>query len=82
LKIDKSFINKLEYLQPEEAITGDVISMAHKLGHIVVAEGVETERQKRYLVNCGCDKIQGFLISKALDEIRAIEFLKKYNAST
>ncbi|WP_417204479.1 EAL domain-containing protein [Acetoanaerobium sticklandii] len=76
LKLDKSFIDKLMYLSPEEAITGDIISMAHKLGHSVVAEGVEHEKQMNYLKNFDCDRIQGYLISRPLDEAKAIEFLK------
>jgi len=77
LKIDKCFIDKLMVLSPEEAITGDIISMAHKQEHYVVAEGVELEKQLNYLRDHGCDRIQGFLISKPLDEKDAIEFLVK-----
>jgi PAS domain S-box-containing protein len=77
LKIDKYFIDKLLTLNDEEAITGDIISMAHKLGHYVVAEGVEHERQRQYLMNCGCEKIQGYLVGKPLDEEVAIELLTK-----
>ncbi len=76
LKIDKSFIDKLLSLKPEESITGDIISMAHKFNHCAVAEGVEHEKQRQYLMNFGCDKIQGYLISKPLDEESAIEMLK------
>ena len=68
LKIDKSFIDKLMYLNPEDAITGDIISMAHRLGHNVVAEGVEHEKQRSYLEENRCDLIQGYLISKPLLE--------------
>jgi len=76
LKIDKFFIDKLMTLTEEEAITGDIISLAHKLGHCVVAEGIEHERQLQYLRKFGCDKIQGFLFSKPLDEQAALSFLK------
>ena len=68
LKIDKSFIDKLMDLKPEEAIAGDIISMAHKMGHCVVAEGVEYEKQLNYLRQHGCDRIQGYIISRPLDE--------------
>ena len=57
------------------AFLGVCHSMAHKLGHYAVAEGVETEKQKKYLEENGCDKIQGYLISRPLDIIKAIEFL-------
>ncbi|MFA5524116.1 MAG: EAL domain-containing protein [Tissierellales bacterium] len=76
LKIDKYFIDKLISLKEEEAITGDIISMAHKLGHCVIAEGVEHEEQRQYLLKFGCDKFQGYLFSKPLDEEAAIEILK------
>ncbi|PNQ05828.1 diguanylate cyclase [Mesotoga sp. Brook.08.105.5.1] len=79
LKIDKSFIERLQYLESDDAITSDIISMAHKLGHCTIAEGVEHERQKEYLEKWGCDRIQGHLISKPLDEEDAIKFLEKYN---
>ena len=79
LKIDKSFIDRLMYLETDDAITSDIISMAHKLGHCAIAEGVEHEKQREYLEKWGCDKIQGYLISRPLDEKAAIEFLKTYN---
>ncbi|MGV8104029.1 MAG: EAL domain-containing protein [Mesotoga sp.] len=76
LKIDKSFIDKLLVSKTEEAITGDIISMAHKLGHCVVAEGVEYEEQLSYLREHNCDMIQGYLISRPLDEDSALNLLK------
>ncbi|MBN2252703.1 MAG: EAL domain-containing protein, partial [Kosmotogaceae bacterium] len=79
LKIDKSFIDRLMYLTAKEAITGSIISMAHKMGHYVIAEGVEHEKQRRYLKKRKCDRIQGYIVSKPLDEESAIEFLKTYN---
>jgi EAL domain-containing protein (putative c-di-GMP-specific phosphodiesterase class I) len=51
--------------------------MAHKLGHIVVAEGVEHHKQLEYLKAHGCDKVQGYLISKPMDEVAAIVMLQR-----
>ncbi len=79
LKIDKHFIDKLLEIHPEEAMTSDIISMAHKMGHCTIAEGVEYETQKQYLLANGCDKIQGYLIGKPSDEEEAIKLLGKYN---
>jgi EAL domain-containing protein (putative c-di-GMP-specific phosphodiesterase class I) len=76
IKIDKYFSDKLLIFKDKEPITGDIISMAHKMGHSVVAEGVEHEEQRQYFENKGCDKLQGFLISEPLDKEAAIEFLK------
>ncbi len=77
LKIDKYFIDKLLVDGNDKAITGHIISMAHKLGHCTVAEGVECEAQKQYLLDNGCDKIQGYLVSGPLDEEAAIELLRR-----
>ena len=78
MKIDKIFIDKLEYLHLKETIIPDMISMARKLGHRVVAEGVESGRQLNHLLDCGCDNIQGYLISKPLDEDEALAFQTYY----
>ena len=82
LKIDKFFIDKLMVLSDDEAISGDIISMAHKLGHSVVAEGIEHERQLAYLRQFGCDKIQGYLISRPLDEEAALALAKQQLSGT
>jgi len=79
MKIDKFFIDELTTVDNGRFITGDIVSMAHKLGHFVVAEGVENEKQREYLFNCGCDKIQGYLISRPLDIHKAMDFLKAGN---
>lgn len=64
LKIDKSFVQNLSEHADDLAICEAVIVMAHKLGIMVVAEGVETVEQKNILMKCGCDFAQGFLFSK------------------
>ncbi|NLV59907.1 MAG: EAL domain-containing protein [Clostridiales bacterium] len=76
LKMDKSFVDSL-LQRPEHAITRDIIAMAHRVGHTVVAEGVETPEQMRYLLDSDCDMIQGYLYSKPLDEDAAIAFLER-----
>lgn len=77
IKIDKNFIDKLMLLNEENSITGDIISMFHKLGHYVVAEGVEHEKQKQYLSRYECDMVQGYLVCKPLDKEGAIKLLVK-----
>lgn len=77
IKIDKSFIDKIQKNKYNSLITADIISMAHKMGLEVIAEGVETELQKSYLFHHHCDIVQGFLISMPLKEADAIEYLKK-----
>jgi len=76
LKLDKQFIDGLLSQDTREIIAGDIISMAHKLGHSVVAEGVEHEKQRQYLLEYNCDYIQGYLYSYPLAEDKALEKLK------
>ncbi|HHT66745.1 MAG TPA: EAL domain-containing protein [Erysipelotrichaceae bacterium] len=77
LKIDRYFIKKLMDISYNEAITADIIAIGHKRGHCVIAEGVEHEKQKQYLIDNGCDKIQGYLISKPLSQKEALNLLKE-----
>lgn len=77
MKIDKYFIDKLLGVDPHNAITSDIISISHKLGHCTIAEGVEHDLQLEYLKEHDCDRIQGYLISKPLDEDDAIKFLER-----
>jgi EAL domain-containing protein (putative c-di-GMP-specific phosphodiesterase class I) len=79
VKIDKYFINKISYKNEDDLITTNIISMSHKIGLTVIAEGVEEMRQKEYLKEHGCDIIQGYLLSKPLPQNKAIEFLTGYN---
>lgn len=76
MKIDKYFVDDLLCSNHSSAITGDIISIAHKLGHCTIAEGVELECQLDYLKEHNCDRIQGYLVSEPLDEDAAIMFLK------
>ncbi|WP_346285525.1 EAL domain-containing protein [Zoogloea sp.] len=63
LKIDRSFVKDIE-TDPSDADICDVtVLLAHRLGLEVVAEGVETEAQLKFLRSIGCEKIQGYLIS-------------------
>ncbi len=78
LKIDKYFIDKLFKGTFKKAITSDIISIAHKLGHYAVAEGVEHEEQLQYLKEHNCDRAQGYFISKPLNEELALKFPRNY----
>jgi len=76
LKIDKYFIDKLLLPGQNETITSDIISMAHKLGHYVIAEGIEEELQRQYLLEHDCDYMQGFLFSKPVSPEKAFNLLQ------
>ena len=64
LKIDKSFVSDLADNPDDQAIAMAVISLGHKLNLKVIAEGVETEQQCRFLRENECDEMQGYLFSK------------------
>lgn len=66
LKIDQSFVHKITSDPKSAAIAQATIALAHGLGMIVVAEGVENEEQLDYLRRTGCDELQGFYISAPL----------------
>ncbi|HTN93445.1 MAG TPA: EAL domain-containing protein [Gallionella sp.] len=69
LKIDRSFVNTLETDENDMALSEAIIVMAHKLGLKVIAEGVETEGQRKLLASAGCDYAQGYLFSKAISPV-------------
>jgi diguanylate cyclase (GGDEF)-like protein len=72
IKIDKGFIDNMIFKAKHRLIIKDLISMCHKLGLRVVAEGVEQETQRRDLLESGCDVMQGYLYSKLLLEEEAL----------
>lgn len=79
LKIDKSFIDEINSDQRDYVITDSIIDLVHGLGIQTVAEGIETVGQYNFLAQMKCDFIQGFLMSKPLDERDAIEFVERYD---
>ncbi len=77
LKIDKIFIDAISETDKESSITGNIVGIGKKLGLTVIAEGVETEGQLAYLAEQKCDKIQGWIFSKALPADEADSFTRK-----
>jgi two-component system CheB/CheR fusion protein len=67
VKIDKVFVDGLGQDEGDEAIALAIIGMAHALGMITVAEGVEYQHQLDWLCQNGCDLLQGFLLAKPLE---------------
>ena len=70
VKIDKSFVLGMATSQGESFIARSIIELAHNLGLRVVAEGVEDELTRNLLAEMGCDKLQGFLVSRPLPDQR------------
>ncbi len=67
LKIDQSFVRKLESSKNDRIIVSAINAMAHSLGLGTIVEGVEEKSQYEYLKNEGCDIIQGYYFSKPLN---------------
>jgi diguanylate cyclase (GGDEF)-like protein len=75
VKIDKSFVLGMATSQGESFIARSIIELAHNLGLRVVAEGVEDELTRKLLTEMGCDKLQGFLVSRPLPDERLESWL-------
>jgi diguanylate cyclase (GGDEF)-like protein len=66
LKIDRSFVHRVDADPDNHAIVAAIIGMAHGLGLVAVAEGVETREELEVLRRHGCDECQGFLFSRPI----------------
>jgi len=66
LKVDKVFVDHVPANRYDAEILRHVIGMAHGVGLVVVAEGVETQEQLAFLRECGCDLVQGYLVGEPI----------------
>jgi len=79
LKIDKSFINDVTENPDDAALVMAILTLAHNLGLKVVAEGVETDEQLKFLRLFKCDEWQGYLCSKAVSADTFESMLNAYS---
>ena len=77
LKIDRAFIINMVSKPDDLSIVATIISLGHSLNLKVVAEGVETEEQKKLLRLLKCDEMQGYLFSKPLPSGEMEAMLRK-----
>jgi diguanylate cyclase (GGDEF)-like protein len=68
IKIDKSFLADIGRERADEALVRAIIGLAKTFGKRVLAEGVETEAQRQFLLREGCDAAQGYLFSRPIPE--------------
>lgn len=78
LKLDKSFVGDIETDPNDAEICIATVALAHNLGLKVVAEGVETDAQRDFLMEHGCDYLQGYLFSKPLPAEEISKFLSNH----
>jgi EAL domain-containing protein (putative c-di-GMP-specific phosphodiesterase class I) len=78
LKIDRSFVACLDQAdsEVERSLMETIITLGHRLGMQVVAEGVETAEQYRILEAAGCDTFQGYYIARPLSVADVVDWLK------
>lgn len=74
LKIDRSFIHEINEDMSQKLVSA-IIGLAHNLNLNVVAEGIETEEQLRYIEEKNCEELQGYLFSKPLTLKDFVDFL-------
>ncbi len=79
LKIDKSFIDEISNSDRDYTISNSIIELVHGLNIKTIAEGIETFDQYSFLKDMNCDYIQGFLMSKPLNEDTALDFVRMYD---
>jgi EAL domain-containing protein (putative c-di-GMP-specific phosphodiesterase class I) len=77
IKIDQSFIRKIEQDHKTRIIVQAIINIAKGLGIEVIAEGVETEKQARILRDLNCEYLQGYYFGKPTPFVDAVKFLEK-----
>ncbi|MCK4974199.1 MAG: EAL domain-containing protein, partial [Sulfurimonas sp.] len=75
LKIDQSFVSDIPHDEDVKSITKAIIALAKSLNLSVIAEGVETEEQKTFLVENECKNIQGYLYAKPMPADEMEKFL-------
>jgi len=82
LKIDREFIQDITTRADNAVITDVIISVGHKLGLTVVAEGIETKEQAAYLTAMGCDMAQGYFFNRPMDMAALQNLLKIQSEET
>src|SRR6185436_1831819 len=75
LKIDRSFVKDMSRKTGDATLVRTIIEMAHSLGFIVVAEGVETEEQATFLSLLRCEQAQGYLFAKPMPAVELVRLL-------
>lgn len=79
LKIDQSFIRNALNNADDAAIARTIVALGHSLNLKVIAEGVETKEHEQFLMDQGCDEVQGFRYSRPVPTAKFEAFVNSYN---
>ncbi|MCR5416113.1 MAG: EAL domain-containing protein [Pseudobutyrivibrio sp.] len=79
VKIDMNFLSDFDTNEKSKVVLNNVISMVKELGIHTLAEGVETKEQYEYLKSIGCEKLQGFFISRPMKYLECYKYLETNN---
>jgi EAL domain-containing protein (putative c-di-GMP-specific phosphodiesterase class I) len=78
VKIDREFVSGLPHSRDDEVIVRSVVDLAHGLGLMVTAEGVETIEQLAMLRSLGCDLVQGYLLAQPLEAQELVAWASRH----
>ncbi|GAB3431115.1 EAL domain-containing protein [Massilia solisilvae] len=81
LKLDRSFVTAIDQSPKNSAIVQSTIMLGHALGLSVVAEGIETDAEMRWLLDHGCDVGQGYGIARPMPAERLPEWIASFSAN-
>jgi diguanylate cyclase (GGDEF)-like protein len=81
LKVDRSFVRDIDHDADDRAITEAIIALGKALDLNIVAEGVETKTQEKFLRAHACDEIQGYLFSKPVASEQFVAFMAEMHAA-
>jgi EAL domain-containing protein (putative c-di-GMP-specific phosphodiesterase class I) len=76
LKLAQKFVYRVTVDYLNAAVVRAAIRLAHELGLDIIAEGVETEAQVRFLMGAGCEQAQGYYFSRPVPALKATELLR------
>jgi diguanylate cyclase (GGDEF)-like protein/PAS domain S-box-containing protein len=82
LKVDRSFVDEIDKDKDNFILVNTIIEMAHNFGMKTVIEGVETQTQLDVVQKLGCDYVQGYLLTPALNFENISAYLNNYNPHT
>ena len=82
LKVDRSFISDIQNCDRNRNLVATIISLAHRFGLTVVAEGVESAEELEVLKELKCDAMQGFHYSKPLPHDQFCQWLEQFSSET